>query len=224
MNNINKTIITCCFIGCGMLSWAQANADVSAELVKLLHKDRIEKVTLMLPEPIIDSGSVNSNTEGHMELYKNISQKYEQRFKPTELKELINFYNSPTGKKLLKEYSSIMSDVNVLISNWEMRQLGMEEIGIAEDTILLQEEMLALEDIDTVIPQPTLILPKKETIKVESLDQLQALLKNNLNLFYDPIELSKLLNISLDPVIMDEGPNIIPEIKKTNKVKTKNKS
>ena len=221
MNNSKTSILTWFFIGCGMFSWSQVTSEDSAlELVKLLHKNKIEQILLSQPEAMIDSASVNLNNEENKELYNNISQKYKERFKPNELKELTAFYTSPIGNKLLKEYPLIMADANTLISKWEMKQLGIEDISIDEDSVLFDENELTLEVIDTIVPKPKVKPFKKDVIIVKTIQQLQTLLKNDPNLLYDPVELSKILNISHEPETIDDPESIIdPEIKNNNPIK-----
>lgn len=223
MNNIRTTIITCFFIGYVMFSWSQASTDNSAlELATLLHKNKIERNALTNSEAKLNSTTLNLNNKEYTELYKSISQKHAQRFKPTELKELINFYTSPLGKKLLHAYPLMMADANTLISKLQMKQLGMEEPNITEDPILLHEEKLVLEAANNndFTSKSKKVQPKKAVVKVEALEQLQAILKNNPNLIYEPIELSQLLDISVVPNILNELEiSIIRETEGDNPVK-----
>jgi hypothetical protein len=158
------------------LSAQQNTTDKALESIKTLYKDRVETVMATLENMSTQDTNVAKGNVDVDGLYKAISERYKNTFTAAELEQLFTFYKTEVGKKWLANQSILESDVSLLISNTEMKFLGIEETVPIEDSAETLDSEANSQVINSEVGVPTAVTPLP---KIETLEALRTYLKQN---------------------------------------------
>ena len=178
---------------------AQEAKGKEQEFVEAVYKEHIELRLSHLKEALKEKND-HLNFE---EIYKDISKIYAEQFTSSELTQLLSFYKSPLGKKILKSQENLKRQADAVITDWEMKKLGIE---IHEDP-MTDEKYLKM--VDSIKIAEEKMMKKRiktdELPDINSLKDLKALLLKNPTAMSDSRLLQKILgdDVDVDKVFME---------------------
>lgn len=206
-------IIVVCL--CFNLSVSQeANA---VQIVDLVHGKKIEARVQSMKAFVQDSIKLEQSIKA---LTEKLSVTYAKQYNSQDIKALITFYKSTTGKKFLKSQEELNSDVSHEIFKWESELQGIDsmedEANVVFTEPLLEKEAESLETYKNQ-EHHTEKAVVKVLPKVNTINDLKKLITNDSMLLFDPQRLAKLLEVEalLNPTLENEV--VFPTTEKNNK-------
>jgi len=161
------------------------------KLVEYLHTKQINQAIENVEIFSSDTLKINAQVK---ELKTTLSKIYKD-YTNEEIQSLITFYNSSSGKKLLKSQELISSKILDEIYKWEAKTQGIDVVD--EDVPIIEIEPSLDLDLESTKKQVVKSnkTPKKEQPKINTLEDLKNLIKKDVNIIYDSFLLAKLLDL-----------------------------
>lgn len=130
------------------------------------------------------------------DLYKKMSEVYQGLFTPEEISNMLIFYNSALGKKILENQQKIDGKTRSIIMNWEMKQQGISLEETIEPSFENEEQILAFQKKErekNILSNKTQIPKIIKIPKITNLEELKKLIIKNPNLMDDPLLFEEIL-------------------------------
>lgn len=171
-----------------MMAQQESNA---LKLVKALHSKEIEPRVHFIKEI---AQLENSN---QADLYKKLSEAYITLFTSEEITNLLAFYNTALGKKVLENQNKLNSDVSTIAMRWEMEQQGIPFEEIEPPTIidgkLVDANGVVLQDFNNQEFNPVKKAKEEDFPKINNLEDLKKIVVKDPNMISDHRLLLELL-------------------------------
>lgn len=143
MYKIHHIIVLVFVLTIGAIT-AQNNSNNTLNLIETLHNQEMES-TFSIAKEMELSQDKKVNSQSKEELLNSLLKIYETQFTVSEIKELTAFYNSPLGKKLIKNQTQLNGKISETLMNWEMKLQGIDLVQMEQDRI--KEEKMIMEDV-----------------------------------------------------------------------------
>jgi uncharacterized protein len=124
------------------------------------------------------------------EVYKKLALVYQEQFTPQEITELLAFYNTPLGIKTITKQAELQSKAMTIISNWEMKQQGIDMQTLIPPAIENEAQFLARQQKD----QKEYVAPKVTPFpKITTLEDLKKLALKDPQIMTNPRLLEEII-------------------------------
>lgn len=206
MKKIKIVAIIGLLIGINSIS-AQNKTDVALEVVEILHANDLGgKFKIRAPRSV-DSLTVKKTTKKDAdykkELYAKLAEEYRTQFNKEELNDLLAFYNSDLGKKVVKNETKNSQMFSKQLSAIRRKQRE-EQLGIPsreerrkkrleESSLPLKAEKSLKKDAGSIKEINEEVYPE-----IETLEDFRKILLKNPRLIRDPKLLNKILGKDVD--------------------------
>ena len=149
-------------------------------LTKALNSKELE-VRLHYIKDIRQQGNtnqINNYKTSENDLYKKLSEVYQEFFTSEEIANMLTFYNTNLGKKIIENQEKIIEKTSLIKVNWEMKQQGIviEEIVPPVFEMASQKKELQKDVVQKVSEIP----------KITNLEDLKKLINRQPDLMGNP--------------------------------------